>query len=418
MKRYIFIIPSICNIGGAQLYLVNKMHYLKEKGWDVNVIYARKDIILIKELTQFEANSYPYLDYSIMYYRKSFVVQKVKEICCKLGDSKYLETVIESCTVSISTWAELIAKELKCKHIIFAFEELFDMSKSQLDFAYFKHIRHELAGIKPESVPMMFKNSEYRISTPEYYRACPMPSIGKVADNWTEILKSYDVVIGSFGRLNKGFVWEAMKEIYKYMSLHKGPRYALLLVGDTKDERFKQMIRNKFNNIADVIITGEVCPASLDMMKSVNVFVSSSGAAVITSALGIPTIAVSPESFLPNGILDYTTDSSLFVKDPSFKSISELIEDVIDNEYCSTHPKMGIYENYFENMHNNHWAEFDRQVTIALDCIAPQEYYDVFKISLEGKRKWAGIYCKIFGYDFFAKTIAFTSKHLGTLIKG
>ena len=69
MKRYIFIIPSICNIGGAQLYLVNKMHYLKEKGWDVNVIYARKDIILIKELTQFEANSYPYLDYSIMYYR-------------------------------------------------------------------------------------------------------------------------------------------------------------------------------------------------------------------------------------------------------------------------------------------------------------------------------------------------------------
>lgn len=417
-KEYIFVIPSICNIGGAQLYLVEKIRYLKEKGWSVDVIYARKDIILVKELETFENNCYPFLDYSTMYFRKGFVKKMVKEIAKRYKINKGNTVIIESCTVSISTWCELIAQELGCKHINFAFEELFEMSKSQLEFAYFKHCRHELAGIRKESVPLMFKGSDYDIKNPEYYLAYGASSIDKVPDDRTELLKKYDVVIGSFGRLNKGFVWEAMKEIHKYMAAHSGRRYALLLIGDTKDVGFKNNIYKLFDNIADVIITGEVFPASLDMVKEVDAFVSSSGAAASTAILGIPTIAISPETFLPNGILNYTTQYNIMAPSPSEKSTSELLEDIIDNHYCETHPNLGMYDRYFELKHNQVWLEFDRQMTIAMDETHPQSYYDVFQIQLEGKRKYASYISKIFGFKAFAKVIALAQKYYGTLIRG
>lgn len=417
-KRYIFLIPSICNIGGAQLYLAEKIKYLRENGWNIDVIYARKDRILIKDLEIFSPNCFPFIDYSIMYYTQTYAEKGINKII-KLLDIKHREKIIiESCTVSISTWGERIAEKICCKHICFAFEELFEMSKSQLKFAYFKHLRKELAGIRPESVPLMFKNSNYNIENPQHYIAHALSPIGKISDNKVDSLKTYDIVIGSFGRLDKGFVWEALLEIQKYIKSHSGHKYALLLIGDTKDSRFKGKIYKLFNNLAEVIITGEVCPVSLELVKKVNVFVSSAGAATATASHGIPTIAVSPETFLPNGILDYTTEYNILSPKPSDKTISQLIEEIIDNKICEKLPKLGLYENYFENRHNRNWKEFDRQMNIAEDSTYPQEYYDVYKISLDGKRKIAGIYCKIFGFKVFSKTISLIKKYYGTIIKG
>lgn len=418
MKNYIFVIPSICNIGGAQLYLVNKIHYLREKGWCVDVIYARKDKILVKELKQFEKNCYPYLNFSTMYYRQNFVKKKVAQIVQKLKSDTFDYVVVESCTVSISTWSELIAQGLGGKHINFAFEELFEISQSQLKFEYFKHVRHELGGIRPESVPLMFKNSKYIIEKPEYYTACFAFPIANFPDDKTDVLKKYDVVIGSYGRLNKGFVWDAMKEIFKYMSTHIGKKYALLLIGDTQDVGFKNRIISLFDKVADVIITGEIFPTSLNMIKEVDVFVSSAGAATSTAACGIPTIAISPETFLPNGILNYTTKYNILSPKPSDKSTSELLEDIIDKKFCELHENLGMYDNFFEKRHTRQWQEFDRQINIAMDNSHPQEYYDVFQIQLEGKRKYASYFSKVFGYKTFAKAIALVQRYYGTLIRG
>ena len=418
MKNYVFIIPSICNIGGAQLYLVEKLHYLQEKGWHVDVIYARRDVLLIKELEKYIDNCFPILDYSIMYNRQGTVRKYAKVIADLISKEQYEEIVIESCTVSISTWGEIVARELSCKHICFAFEELFEMSRSQLEFAYFKHQRHELAGIRPQSVPLMFKDSKYIIDNPEHYIACSMSSIGEAENPYGDSLDKYDVVLGSFGRLDKGFVWDALLQMHEYFTKHEGKKYAVLLIGDTKDTKFKNKIYALFENLADVFITGEVCPAPLSLVKQVDVFVSSAGAATATATHGIPTIAISPETFKPNGILDYTTKYNIMAPKPSDKSTSELIEDIIDNQYCHAHSPMGIFKDYYKNKHDNNWREFDRQMKIAQDYRAPKEYYDVFKISLEGKRKWAGYYCKIFGFTIFAKSIAIAKKLFGTLIKG
>lgn len=417
-NRYIFLIPSICNIGGAQLYLAEKIRYLKEKDWMIDVIYARKDVIRIKELEEYSVNCFSFLDYSIMYFRKSYAEKRINKIISSLHTGQDENIVLESCTVSISTWGERIAEKLKCKHICFAFEELFEMSKTQLKFTYFKYLRHELAGIRPESVPLMFKDTKYTIQKPEYYTAYGLSPIENIKDERIELLNDYDIVIGSFGRLDKGFVWDALLEIKKYFISHTGRKYAVLLIGDTKDLIFKNKIYKLFNEIADVIITGELCPVSLELIKKVNVFVSSAGASVLTAAYGIPTIAISPETFLPNGILDYTTKDCLMSKNPSDKSTSELIEDIIDYQICKKLPSLGIYENFYEGRRSRAWKEFDRQMNIALDSTYHKEYYNVYQISLDGKRYIGGLYCKSFGFKIFSKTIKFIKKYYGTIIKG
>lgn len=38
-KKYVFITPVIGNMGGAQMYTENKVNYLREEGWDINVFY-------------------------------------------------------------------------------------------------------------------------------------------------------------------------------------------------------------------------------------------------------------------------------------------------------------------------------------------------------------------------------------------
>ncbi len=416
--KYIFVIPSICNIGGAQLYLVNKINYLEENGWDVDVIYARKDICRIKQLEKYIHNCFPYINYSTMYYRQSYVESKVNNICRKLAVSPEEEVILESCTVSISTWAEIIASKLGAKHICFAFEELFEMSRSQLDFAYYKHIRHELAGISDYAVPLMFKNSKYVIQSPEVYGARPLPSIGDVEHSLTSQLTSYDIVIGSFGRLDKGFVWTALEEMKQYYERRSKGKYAVLLIGDTKDNLFKKKIYALFEGLADVYITGEIWPVSRELVKCVNVFVSTSGAASSTAIEGVPTIAINPETFKPNGILDYTTSCTLNDPHPDHRLINELLEDIIDKNYCKFHQSKGLYVDFYKKKRLENWAEFDRQMTIAQDYRAPKEYYDVFKISLEGKRKYASYISKIFGFKAFVKVIAFAQKYYGTLIRG
>lgn len=417
MNNYIFLFSAIGNIGGAQLYLVNKIHYLRERGWNVDVYYGRRGPLLIEELKEFEANYYACLRFSTCYYRDSYVLSQAKHIAERIknksGDG---QTVIESCTACHGLWGELIAKELNCKHICFSFEELFDLSKSQQDFVYYKYKKHEIAGIRKQSVDMMLKGSGHIIDNPEYYIAYPVPTIGDVPMHISINKDNYDKIIGSLGRLDKGFVWTALTEIRDYIDKHREKKYAIVLIGDTKDNHFKQSIYDLFKGVADLFVTGEVWPVSRDLVKLIDVFVSSSGSATTTAKEFRPTIAISPSTFKPNGILDYTTKNAIFSPEPDKKTIAELIEDILDNDFCKNNPRLGMYENYWENYQETCKKEFERQEEIALETVT--DYYDIFKIRKTGKRGIVALYGKLVGSTLFETTIDFLQNNIGTLIKG
>ena len=346
--------------------------------------------------------------YSSLYYRDSFCDYYSSEIANTIKSKTELGDliIIESSTASLCTWCELIASKLRCKHICFDFEEVFPLSESQIDFAYFKHLRHELAGIVPESVPLMFRNSKYKIDKPEYYSAMPELAIQDVPNKFNYELSKYDVVIGSFGRLEKEIVWPSLLGMKEYIELHPEKKVAVVLIGDTRNSEYKNRINGLFTGIADLFITGEVWPVPLSLVKRINVFISSAGSAVGTAIFDIPTIVMSPEKMGPLGILNYTTYDVVLPSKDYECCLLDLLKDILDFDFCNNHESLHMYDNYFSEKKSNDYKEFARQERIALEK-RPIEYFDVFKLKTFGGRFIASLFGKIFGHYLLYHTLVY-----------
>lgn len=419
-NNYIFIMPSICNIGGAQLYLVNKLDYLRKHNWNVLVLYSRKDVILIKELEVFEEFRFEELQYSTCYYRKSHIAKTVAAVSkCIRNHVTDGFTVIESSTVSNAMWAELLASELKCKHICFDFEEVFTyLSNDQLKFLEFKFRREELYGISKKSVPLMFNNFITISENADYsYDARPMPPIQNCDSKYVGELKKYDTVIGSFGRLDKEFVFPTLLVIKEYVLKHTDMNFCVLLIGGTKDKRYKKRIYNEFRNVCDVIITGEMFPVSRALIREVDLFISSSGSAIATAREGVPTITVVPKSIKSTGILNYTTKDFLYSATEQYYDILDLIYLVIDDSYCLKHSDLGLYDNWEVEYNKLSEVVFEKQLIIAKKT-NNSNYYNVTKIKRTGSRGLIAVFAQIIGAKAFHFTLKIARKFKGTLVKG
>ena len=51
---YVFLIPSIVEVGGGEFYVANKAQYLNKIGYNVIIISTRKKKAVIPYLKQFE----------------------------------------------------------------------------------------------------------------------------------------------------------------------------------------------------------------------------------------------------------------------------------------------------------------------------------------------------------------------------
>ena len=54
MKKYIILFNTIAGMGGGQMYVRNKLVYMKSKGWDVYVVSWFSGEILIPEFKSYK----------------------------------------------------------------------------------------------------------------------------------------------------------------------------------------------------------------------------------------------------------------------------------------------------------------------------------------------------------------------------
>ena len=105
---------------GGPTYVRNKLLYLKEHGWDVIVFdstgFANAKIQL-HDLKCFENNRYQELFFNPFWLRKSRREKILSEIISKIRNDERI--VIESNTVAMSLWGELIASRIGAKHLVY-----------------------------------------------------------------------------------------------------------------------------------------------------------------------------------------------------------------------------------------------------------------------------------------------------------
>ena len=156
MKTYVFLTFAIYGIGGTQIYVRNKLLFLRAHGWNVIVVSSEPGSdLVIRELGEFTDFVVPELaknPYQSDRKRNEILSEVQRKLSNTVG-----ELVIESNYINANLWGEWLAQRLEAKHFAYLIQEIYDMkSPKYLKFYDFKYTRGELAGNTRYALKMLF----------------------------------------------------------------------------------------------------------------------------------------------------------------------------------------------------------------------------------------------------------------------
>ena len=375
MKTYVFIARRICEIGGAEQYLYNKSRYLESNGWRVFIFSGREGRILINGFEKYNDDIYPVLRYAPECFSRLEVRKTIDRIVSKIGDTGDDPCIIESDSVNRAIWAELIAKRLNAKHFAFILQEKHGYDALIKGFLRFKYERHELAGIALQSVNQMLDDDTVERRDDTRISAYCNNVVEDCEDRISGQLDAgVDHVFGSIGRLDKPCVPAILRGFKQYFESHPDERFELVLIGGAVYGKRQKMIREELSGCsnADLIITGNMYPIPLSLLKNIELFVSTAGSAAVTYKSYRPTVRVHPLTGEPVGVIGLDFDQmekNMYDVDPEL-TIPGCIERALKNADSI------VYKNTFDDGYRERMdAEFKRQLSFA-DNNIPKAYYD------------------------------------------
>lgn len=377
--KYVFLTFAIPGIGGTQIYVRNKLRYLRDHGWTPVVITEEADgEIVVEDLIPFKDSIIPEMIQSPMLLKKSERDVVLDRMAAIIGEVN-ANTVIESNYIMASLWGELIAKKLGVRHIIFLIQEDYSLSdKRFMRFFDFKYNRGELAGNTPVALTKLFEH--YRtISDPDKsylvaYCSNAVEDCMSVHDN---CIVEADYHIGSIGRLNKPFVIPMIRDIVGFVKNYPSKTFQLVLFGGTPSvselETIIALVEAEPN--LSIYITGPIFPVPQKLLEKMDVFISSAGAADTSAKMGLITIAIDANDFEPIGVLNHTTAETIHrIPGQAHESTEKLLNQIlIEREYCHEEIKQ-----------NNSLAECEIAFKKHMDFVGKSSnvktYYDIKRV--------------------------------------
>lgn len=369
---------SICNVGGAEQYLYNKVKYLEKRGYKVYLFSSLKREVIIEDFKRFIPNITPALMYNPNTFTQAEQIKTIRHLIDVISNSEQDEYIIESNSIEAALWGEKIAAKLNCKHHIYNLQEEHNYSTSQIQFLKFKLSRNELAGISKSAVGLMLQDSDLK-STSNMVFLAPCTNVVKdVASNYiNELDENASLTIASIGRLEKPFLSKSLLRLKGYFNSHQDKKYNLLLIGGSYSG-VKRNIKGMFKDIKNVklVITGYLYPIPEKLIEKGDIFISAAGSARISYALKRPTIKMHPFSGKVSGVIGYSYD---YDNDDTFKETDEdllrLIDDLAEDKIIIKFPD----DNNDDSETSAIEKEFDRELNIQSHSIGDNQFYDVSK---------------------------------------
>lgn len=338
MKRYIFLTSGIRNMGGAQMYVANKSAYYESLGWEPNVYFYTEGQIYINYLQRFSNNLITDLGNNIWSLSKNKREKVIEQITNQISEDD--EVVVESNLLSLAYWGELIAEKIRGKHVVFILQETIpQLTAKQAEFLDFKLNRKELLNSHSKSLHNIFKKhfkSDYDTYNYQLVAYCSNVIDYTQTDVPSTIMDA-DYNIMSVGRLDKEYIKPMLDEIKIFAQKYTDKTFNLIFVGDDNSRTMGKYIKDLYSDTKNVYLSllGYIFPIPYDWIKIVDISIASSNSVLVTSEVGIPTIAIDGRDLKAIGIHKHTTKSTVFRKEnePAL-DISVLIEDVlINNKY-------------------------------------------------------------------------------------
>ena len=212
----------------------------------------------------------------------------------------YDSVKIESHTLCLAMWGELIARNIGCENDVFLLAETFPKyTRTELDFLRFKLKTGKLAFIDDRVGCCLLGESAAGHSI--------KASLGSpLVDNASFSLKmpSVDISIVCLSRLEKSFIAKMLLGLSKYCIKHNDRRFLICFIGGyTRRIKFNlNRIIAKADNL-QVIYLGSMPEIGIDLVKEFDLAISKAGSARVCAACGIPTIRYSINRDEPMDIL-------------------------------------------------------------------------------------------------------------------
>lgn len=405
MKKYVFITQSISGITGNQRYVNNKCKLLREKGWEVIVLWNYNiSPVELEHVKCFDSEKY--IHHELKFYPSWFsrrgrnkVINRLSKV---IGDAEQI--VIESNKLELGAWGELLAKKLHCKHINFVTtEKKVIQNKDTFDFCFAKLQKNEFFTITESAVKYLFSKF-VDIKQPEryYWSATPGVEVDEYDFPFFDNLPKADYTITSFGR-TKGYFPYMLEELRIFISQHSELSFNVFFLGGINDET---RIREKLTleNTHLVIYPKELKVVPRQIFTKSDVVIASAGCAWLSANNGCKTISMDVSRNVPLGLLLYTTlESNTYSgKYKNDKSLSGWLHSLLIEKKCYT---------LIENKVIPH--EFDYQMKFIDDC--DYNYIDSTKVEEKMTRR-DGFYAFLVKIGLFHVVEYFYYKRVGVKI--
>lgn len=332
MKVYVILTYTIGGFSGGPAYVNNKILLLKERGWNVVVIDAhggKNAPVVLDNLKHFEGNRF-----SKLFFPPSlFSLSQIRNIITKLSarvDRSAERIVVESNSIILSLWGELLAKELKARHLIYIIGENKKIDSQELfEFYKFKYDNNEIFSIKKEMFSLLFSSYMRVADAEEHYwsASCTIPP-QNIDFPGLNAVESADYNIVIFSRYKRFFPL-MITELCIFANYHKDKIINLIFFGVTALDSLKKELAEE-TNISCYYFASQV-PVPKVLFRMADVVIAASGCANIAFRQGAKTISMDVVSLLPIGLMGYTTVSTCTAgdNDKEEQTLSQLLEELL-----------------------------------------------------------------------------------------
>ena len=390
IKYYIILQPTIYAMGGEEMYTRNIVLSARQQGYVPIVFHSGigGEKIYIDDLKSYKQNVFSEFRYEpcvISKKRKKRLIGIIKNILTDYSE----ESIIESHEILVAEWGEWIANQLGVRHFAYMLLEHHTLHSSVLyDFFRYKYNRQELAGIVDSTVPDMFQGyckDIKGIRLPAYcnnvYEDIPCP------DNFK--IDKADYTIGSIGRTNKQYVQPMIDSIIRFIESHPDKTFNILYVGGSMNKQSESLVKSCLSSMpnARLLFTGMMFPLSIEMIRQMDVCISSAGSCSVSANCGVPTISLDGNDSKAIGIFKKTTNNTLFrsVNEPPLE-IENLLDDILIKKRFQRIDKIEPVNVDF----TSHWKFVNNMST-------QHDYFDIDTIRYPFKRKLQSI---VLGYYY------------------
>lgn len=288
MKFYIFVTHTMCGVGGGQRYVQSKARWLKGNDWHVVVCHVSRGKVIL------DVSGIRLVDIPELRTRPRCISKKrLETLIGSLIPEFHNDDVVyvESSSLYLGIWGELIAAHYHARHLCYVLEE--NPASDDKGFLQFKDKRHELAFIEePIASRVLEESSSEECEGKVLVAYNPSPIVDVPC---RELLKDCDFTVGCISRLEKAFIAPMVIEIAKFCENNPDIILRLVFVGEGPDPIYRSRIESLGHGLDNlrIVFLGFLSPIPLSLVNSFDLCISKSGAATITSQIGLPTIRYS-----------------------------------------------------------------------------------------------------------------------------